>query len=148
MALYISRYGLTPLRVHTSWFMALLAVMFVLIIIRQFREFNLAGIGAAAFTVMFAALSFSQTDSLIAKYNLYAYESGIIEEFDSYALNELSDDAVYTVIGMLDSEDTVISEAAEKFVKSHYQRSMGHAWYQKSLPDYIIKGIAEERNYL
>ena len=143
MVLYISRYGLTQLRVYTSWFMVILAVLFVMIIVRQFRKFNFAKTGTVFFTVMLAALSVSQVDSLIVKYNLYAYESGIIEEFDGYALRQLSYDSVYAFSGMLESDDEDIRKAAEFYFEECYEEKSREEWYEKSLSEFAAENISD-----
>ena len=143
MAMYIERFGLTQLRVYTSWFMVLLAVLFILVIVRQFRKFNLAKIGSVIFTVMLAVLSFSQSDALIAKYNLEMYRNNT---HDSSVLNmhELSSDAVFAAVEMLESGDSAEYAEAEDYIKWTVDRSKGTAWYRNSVTDFIAKDILEE----
>lgn len=99
MALYIARFGLTRLRLYTSWFMVLLAVVFVLILIKQFaRGFGFCRAAATAFILLFTVLCFSMSDNLIARYNIAMYENGSHEELDlSYLLNLSDDAALYTI---------------------------------------------------
>lgn len=97
MIMYISKYGLTQLRVYTMWFMILLTFLFVMIIIRQFKcNFNIVKYFGIVFIGMFALLCFSRPDACIAKYNIEMYESGYIEELDYSQLTGLSDDAFLT----------------------------------------------------
>ena len=94
MFMYISKFGLTRLRIYTSWFMALCAFIFILIIIKQFKlDFRLSKWSTVIFTVMFGILCFSRPDFVIAKYNIAMYESGEIEELDIYQLTGMSDDS-------------------------------------------------------
>lgn len=94
MFLYIDVYGMTQLRIYTSWFMFLLIVLFALLLVRQFREtLNIGKIGMVAFTVMFALLCFSRPDAWMTRYNAEVYLSGQLEEFDSTVLYDMSDDA-------------------------------------------------------
>lgn len=116
MFMYISRFGLTAKRVYTTWFMLVLTVLFLLIIIRQFRCFNMARLGGIIFTVILAALSFCQMDSLIVSYNVNAYEKGRLEEFDNTAFYDLSADAVYAIKPLLESDDGSLKSAAELFI--------------------------------
>ena len=100
MAMYVNAYGLTRLRVYTSWFMLLLCFVFAVIIVRQFTKFNsskLIIIGAAA---MFMLLSFGNVDFLIAKYNIGRLEAGTLESLDVDTLRELSDAAVPAIYEM------------------------------------------------
>ena len=95
MGMYISVYGLTRLRFYTSWFMLLLGVLFIGIIISVACEkFNLSKFAVTAFTVMFAALSFSDADRLIAEYNIGRYLDGSLSSVDITMFSELSADAV------------------------------------------------------
>lgn len=84
MFLYIDNYGMTQLRVYTTWFMILLIIGFVLIIIRQFRfTLPVCKIGFAVFTVMFGLLCFSRPDAWMTQYNAEMYLAGELEEFDT-----------------------------------------------------------------
>ena len=108
MFMYINEYGLTQLRVYTSWFMVLLAMVFVMVIIRQFSySFHIARWLTVTFTVMFALLCFSRPDALIADYNISMYNSGKLSELDTRALLEMSDDAVLEAVksGVTDLEE-------------------------------------------
>ncbi|MEG2634277.1 MAG: DUF4173 domain-containing protein, partial [Oscillospiraceae bacterium] len=106
MVLYISRFGLTRMRLYTSWTMLLMAVVFVLIIVWQFKQaFPLIRISAAVFVVMFGVLCFSQSDYLIAKYNIAMYENGSHTELDmDYLIHGLSDDSLAYVIERCDGD--------------------------------------------
>ncbi len=86
MFIYIGEYGMTPLRVYTTWFMVLLAVFFVIITLWQFVKLPLWKTVFAAFTVMFGLLCFSNTDGIIANYNVEAYFSGELSEIDTKML--------------------------------------------------------------
>lgn len=95
MVMYINVYGLTPLRVYTTWFMLLLAVVFIGIILAVANsKINLPKIIVTAFTIMFTTLSFCNIDGIIAEYNADRYINGTLNEFDVDMLNELSTGAV------------------------------------------------------
>ncbi len=96
MFLYISAYGMTQMRIYTTWFMVLLIIGFVLIIIRQFRKnLPVCRIGFILFTAMFGLLCFSRPDAWITRYNAEMYIAGKLQELDIGMINrELSDDAV------------------------------------------------------
>lgn len=105
MIMYIGEYGLTRLRLYTSWFMVLLAVVFIVLLIRGFApKLHTASAISAAFIVLFALLCFSRPDALIARYNITQYERGSLDSLDVGMLCGLSDDA-YVV--MLEHYDTV-----------------------------------------
>jgi len=94
MVMYINAYGLTQLRVFTSWFMVLLLFIFAVICIRQFKKFNASKFIVVGFVVMFMALSYGNVDGLIAKYNISRYEAGTLPTFDVEMIAGLSDAAV------------------------------------------------------
>jgi hypothetical protein len=94
MAMYIDYYGLTRLRVYTSWFMILLLFLFVIILFRQIRSFNGTRIAAIGCICLFMLLCYGNADGMIAKYNIDRYQSGTLEELDVKAFSELSDGAV------------------------------------------------------
>lgn len=94
MGMYISYYGLTRLRVYTSWFMIVLIFLFVVILLRQFRDFNGTRVAAAGCICLFLALSFGNVDGMIAKYNIDRYQAGTLKSLDVSAFGELSDGAV------------------------------------------------------
>ena len=94
MILYIQYYGMTRLRIYTTWFMILLVIGFVLIIIQQFiKKLNAGKIAFITFTIMFGLLCFSKPDAFITRYNANQYLSGNLENFDNSMLRDLSLDA-------------------------------------------------------
>lgn len=98
MVMYIDNYGFTQLRLYTTWFMVLTALMFVYVIIRQFRSsFSFANAAAVTFTVMFALLCFSRPDAIIAKCNLEFY-GDIMTAEDIDIMSGMSDDAVSVLL--------------------------------------------------
>ena len=93
MVLYIQNYGLTQLRVYTTWFMVLTALIFVYVIIRQFKaNFPFMRAAAMTFTLMFALLCFSRPDAVIARYNM-EYCSEQLTFTDIKEMCDLSSDA-------------------------------------------------------
>lgn len=103
MIMYINAYGLTRLRVFTSWFMILLAFAFIFVIVKQISEkFNYFGCLAAVFAVLFGALCFCDVDGRIAEYNVGAYISGKTEKIDMLQLGNLSDSAIPYIAQLTD----------------------------------------------
>ncbi|QAT42199.1 DUF4153 domain-containing protein [Aminipila luticellarii] len=94
MYMYIQFYGLTQLRVYTSWFMVMLLLAFIILFIRQIKVFNAARIMIIGGILGFMVLSYGNADGNIAKYNIENYENGRLEEMDYNALFTLSDGAV------------------------------------------------------
>lgn len=94
MFMYIGQYGMTTLRVYTSWFMILLAVIFISMIALQIRDYPIWKTLFAAFTVMFAVLCFGNFEGNIAVYNIKAYQSGALNTLDVKQFEELGAAAV------------------------------------------------------
>lgn len=117
MVLYIDAYGLTRLRLYTAWFMTLLAVVFLVLLVRQFvRRFPTAAVLSAVFIVLFGGLCFARPDALIAEYNITRYEQGTLHELDVQMLCGLSDDA-YVV--MAEHADTLAEAGARSYFLAH-----------------------------
>lgn len=122
MVLYIKGYGLTELRVYTSWFMILLAFAFIFIIIKQlWSGFNFFAALAAAFAVLFGALCFCDVDARIAEYNVNRYISGADADIDVNKLANLSDSAIPYIIKLTvpyenkseEKNDSTVAKAKE-----------------------------------
>lgn len=109
MAMYIDCYGLTPKRVYASWFMVVLAAVFLLIILQQcIRKIKLIPAGIMACVLLFAVLAFSNADALIARYNVDRYLAGTLRDVDVVAMEELGDSAVpemVRLVKVLDERD-------------------------------------------
>lgn len=86
MSLYIKVYGLTPLRVVPSVFMAFLTIIFLLIVFCQFRVIPVARIGVFTFALGYVALSLANMDGQIAQYNLARYQAGTLDEIPRWTL--------------------------------------------------------------
>ncbi len=110
MFLYINEYGLTRLRLFTTWFMVLLAIGYVLIVIHQFKKFNLSKGFKVTFCTMFAMLCFCRVDTIIAKTNVSLFKNGYIESLDTYSLTQLSDDAMPTLLEFANYTDSSIDK--------------------------------------
>lgn len=94
MVLYIHAYGMTQLRIYTTWFMVLLAVVFLVLLLRQFSaKLPTAAVLTGVFIVMFAGLCFSRPDARIAEYNLRRCAEGTLKDMDIDMLCDLSEDA-------------------------------------------------------
>ena len=127
MLMYIDAYGLSILRIYPTWFMILLALIFIFIIIKQICfKFNLARTLAIAFTIMFAVLIFSDTDAIVARYNIDAYKTGKLDTVDVWMLHDMSDSVVEYVIPLVNDEKQHIREAAESLIskrKKHFENT-------------------------
>lgn len=106
MLLYIDSYGLTQLRIYTSWFMILLLVIFLTVAIRQFKVFNGTRVLIVSFLLLFSALCYGNVDGMIAQYNIDRYQEGTLETLDVTELVWLSDAAIPPLCALyLEAED-------------------------------------------
>jgi hypothetical protein len=139
MIMYISEYGLTQLRVYTSWFMILLAIIFILILINQFKyHFNFIKYIIISFVVMFSILCFSNVDGIISKYNINMYNAGQLKELDVEALCNLSDDGLLYVLEEGIGIDTYRNNPLDEYANNPYQTL--------NLSSYRVKRLLEKRS--
>lgn len=82
MFLYIRRFGFTPSRVVSSWFILVLAVLSVLALVSVFRPFPVVRAAAAVFCAMFLALCLSQPDLWLRAANRQLVAAGVVERGD------------------------------------------------------------------
>ena len=136
MIMYIDYYGLTQKRVYATWFMFILALVFIIIIIKQFVP-SLKAV-AASFVVgvvLFAGLALSSVDTRIAEYNVDRYIEGTVQDFDVVTLYELGDAAVPEMVrlykfmdekhtgGFISSTDSYKLEYLEKKLEARADKA-------------------------
>ncbi|MDR0570410.1 MAG: DUF4173 domain-containing protein [Clostridiales Family XIII bacterium] len=111
MLLYISSYGLTRLRIYTTFFMVWLLLLFLLILLWHVRPFALAGPVTLLAVLCALVLAFGNSDGLIAKYNLEQYEAGRLADVDYVTLARLSDGAAPYVRAAYDRQSDGLAKA-------------------------------------
>lgn len=105
LALYMSNFGLTKLRVYTTVFCVMLAVVFICALIRLCaRRFPYFRVCAVVIAAMGAVISLADVNTTIAYYNYEAYQSGVLSELDVAYFGELGDAGVPYLIELLDSK--------------------------------------------
>ena len=113
MALYVSLFGMTRMRLMVALFILLLAFCFVLLLARMFlRRFAYMKALLAAGCVLVLAMSFADVDRVVLKYNMWAYQTGRLETIDVNAFRELDGAKVPYLIKLSYSENMKIREAA------------------------------------
>ncbi len=106
MVMYIDSYGLTPKRVYATWFMAVIAVVFVVIAVARFvPRIKTVFVCTAVCVVMFAGLALSNIGGIIADYNVDRYLQGDLKTVDIGTLETLGDAAVPALCRLYDSVD-------------------------------------------
>lgn len=113
MALYVGEYHLTYLRVLVLWFLALLAVLFVGVIVLVYRNhFPLFWYFLTVTSVLFVALSFARPQKLIAQYN------------GKFAAEWSGNDLLYVTRDLsADAVPEVINAAVENGLKERFDNS-------------------------
>lgn len=113
MLLYIGFYGLTRLRLLTSVFMVLLALLFVGVVINlHLKKFPISKYIITVLALLALAVGFVDVDRTVAFYNVENYKNGKLEEIDVIHLGSLSDSAVPYLADLLDIDDADIREQA------------------------------------
>lgn len=95
MVMYIDSFGLTQKRVYATWFMIVIALVFLIIAVGRFAaRIKTVFVCTAVCVVMFAGLALSNVDGIIADYNVDRYLSGNAATLDVGALEDLDVAAV------------------------------------------------------
>ncbi|MDR1185416.1 MAG: DUF4173 domain-containing protein, partial [Coriobacteriales bacterium] len=118
MLLYIQTYGLTPLRLYTSWFMALMLLIFLALVTWHIRPYNAARPIIVLIVVFTLGLGLVNTNGLIADYNVERYLSGQTKIIDAEALSFLGDPAMPALHRLQEeSADVRVSEEAADAIR-------------------------------
>lgn len=129
MSLYIESYGLTQKRVYSSWLMIVLALLFVVAVVKQFaKKLNAVAVSCAVVVVMFAGLSLSNVDGQIARYNVDRYLEGSLETVDVWAMRDLGDAAVPEMVRLIDElKARGVTDPAQRYSEEYdlYSRTLG-----------------------
>lgn len=123
MGMYIGGYGLTRLRVLTEVIMVFLGLTTALICVWLFvpRLPYMKAVLILAL-VMGAAVSWVDVDTVVARYNVRAYQQGKLETVDVYYLYTLSDGAVPWLQELTGDTDPEISSQAELWLSKYGSR--------------------------
>ncbi|MDR0915748.1 MAG: DUF4173 domain-containing protein [Oscillospiraceae bacterium] len=122
-ALYLAVDGATMKRVLPCVFMAFLAVLFVGVIVLQFRQFNIARYAVALGAVIMVALSFVNADALVIRSNVARYKSGEIGLCDVDLFRRAGYAGVEPAIELLNTTELPSDYAAllREYVKERYE---------------------------
>ena len=114
IVLYVSRFGMTRLRILTSIFTVLLVVIFLAVILRLFsRKTPYMKISLIAAFLLLLLTAYANVDRVIAAYNVGAYQSGKLSSIDMVTLENLDSNAVVPYLWELtgDADKNVAQEA-------------------------------------
>ncbi len=147
MFMYINVYGLTPKRVYSTWLMLVLALVFFVLILKQFvQKIKSVAISVVIVIVAFAALAFSNVDGIIARYNVDRYIAGSNVKPDVDTLYEMGESAIPAMVKLAKHYDqkngTDFTEFYQRNQDSYFNND--NTTYRK-LCNKLFK-LAEERN--
>lgn len=150
MLLYIGFYGLTRLRLLTSLFMVLLALLFIGVVIYLYlKKFPFAKFIITVLALLALAVGFTDVDRTVALYNVESYKAGKLTELDVAHLGGLSDSAVPYLINLLDAPDAYIREqaATELYFRAEQFYEINTSEYGKIKLKNIKKSDFSSYNY-
>ena len=147
MALYIRFFGLTQLRVYTSWFMLVLAAVFILVVIKMFTDrLNLLRVSTFVSLLLFLALNFANVDGMIAGYNVARYRAqitaGVKVEIDLDTLSLLSSSAIPAIATLAD--DPSCGEQARTILQNYESRHGKEKWQEWTFSGWQAQRAAEK----
>lgn len=121
MFLYIDSFGLTRLRVLTQVVIFWLGLTTVLMCIWLFVP-KLSYMKAALILalVMGAAVAWADVDTVVARYNVNAYQTGKLETVDVYYLVDLGHGAVPYIAQLLDDANPKVANSAKNALRGWY----------------------------
>ena len=121
MVLYIDAYGMTVLRITTSAFMLLLAIVFIAVILRIYiNKINVVKTALIASGCIILVLGTVNVNHVCAKYNYEAYKSKKLDTIDVEALYNLGDEGIPYVVKIACSKDAQAAQEAQKYLAEAY----------------------------
>ncbi len=140
MVLYIDSYGLTRMRVYPLWFMAVLAIVFIIILTKQFcNRLPAVALSMAVAVVMFTALSVCNIDGIIASYNVERYLDGTLDDIDLVALEKIGDSAVPALHRLSEECDDYYVISKVKSTIFHIENRRDDSIWSFTIPRQIAK---------
>ncbi len=113
MVLYISRFGMTVLRISTSAFMVFLALTFIVLIARCFtKKARVLRTALILATCLLLVLGLGDMDKFIADYNVNAYLNGSLKTVDTKNLEDIGLAAVPSLYRLTKCKDRDVRRTA------------------------------------
>ena len=115
MLTYIGSYGLTRLRVMTQLIIIFFGLMALTVSVSLFlkkpRYMPVLLIGAL---LLGGSAFWVDVDTVVAAYNVHAYQTGALETVDVYYLGTLGSGAIPHIAELVDDQDPKVAEAAQR----------------------------------
>ena len=130
MKMYTDAYGLTRLRILTTLFMVFLAIVFLALIVQLFfRRFPYLKVAVLFGALIAVTVSFVSVDRMVADYNVWAYQSGVLETVDVDTITELGDAAVPALLELAqDGDEQAADEAKAELCRRRNSLYQNGAW--------------------
>lgn len=119
MFLYIGSYGLTRLRLLTEVIMVYLAIATVMVSVWLFRpKLRYMQVLLITALIIGAAVLWVDVDTVVASYNVSAYQAGRLASIDLGYLEELGNEAIPQIAKLTEDSDPAVAARA-KYIVSH-----------------------------
>lgn len=130
MSMYINAYGLTRLRLLTEVIMVFLGLCTVVVCLWLFRpKLSYMKVIILSGLIIGAVVSWVDVDTVVAKYNVEAYQSGKLETVDVYYLATLSEGAVPYLDELTQSSDPEVARSAISCLANyHHSKQDLRSW--------------------
>ena len=146
MILYMRTYGLTQMRIYTSWFMIGIFIAFTVIILRMFLpKVNVTKCIVTTAIAMFLMLGFANPSALVMRYNIAMYNMGFHKNLDAAVAYNLDEAAVPFLYDLYkgDYSQEIKNEARDVLVSKINRRT---AWHNTDTEGKTT-AVLEERNW-
>lgn len=121
MYMYIEAYGLTRLRVLTEVIIVFMALTTLTVSLWLFiPKLPYMKVVLVVGLIIGAAVAWADVDTVVAWYNVDAYQSGKLETVDMEYMGELGYGAVPYIAQLTDDPDECIATSAQDILKYHY----------------------------
>ena len=123
MVMYIGSYGLTRLRVLTQVIILFMALATIFVCIWLFAR-KMPYMKAIVLTALLlgSVVVWADVDTVVACYNVRAYQSGALETVDMVHLGDLSDSAIPYVAELVQDKDPEVAKQAVSILKRRAYR--------------------------
>lgn len=130
MKLCLGIFGLSKNRILVCAFMVMIFVIILFYIIHIFApKISYMQPIIIICSTLFIALSYSNVDAMIVKYNVDAFNNDKIESLDMEYIGSLSDDAVPYMIELTKSDDEKIAKSADNYIVEKIAEKYGDSYY-------------------
>lgn len=148
MALYVNIYGLTLLRIYTTFTMAATILVFIAFIAKLYYE-KFRAITFSVVTVLFLyiLLNYINVDRLIPYYNINRYLDGKDKTVTVEMYSDLSDSMMPEITRLFDDKDVQLSEKAKYiFAQRGKVIERRKSWQSFNLSSYVAEKLVKEKN--